>query len=90
LKIDVEGNELNIFRGGVDTLKKYKPKILVEIEARHVGQDKAVETFDFLEALGYKGYIIADLSYLPLTEFNFDKHQNTGDKGNYCNNFIFE
>ncbi len=90
LKIDVEGNELNIFQGGINTLKNFKPKILVEIEARHVGRKKVLETFDFLEALGYKGYIITAINRVPVAHFDFDKHQNTKDKENYCNNFIFE
>ena len=90
LKIDVEGNELKIFQGSIYTLKKYKPKILVEIEARHAGRERVLETFGFMKALGYKGYILHGLTHIPLVEFNFDKHQNTNDKKNYCNNFIFE
>ena len=90
LKIDVEGNELRIFQGGVDTLKKYKPKIIVEIEAAHVGQERVLETFKFTESLGYKGHFIHGLNRLPLTDFSFDKYQNTNDMKNYCNNFVFE
>ena len=90
LKIDVEGNELRIFRGGIDTLKKHKPKILVEIEARHVGREKVIETLKFLEDLSYKGYFILGLKHIPISSFNFEKYQNTGDMKNYCNNFIFE
>ena len=90
LKIDVEGNELNIFKGGVEILKKYKPKILVEIEARHIGQAKVLETFTFMESLQYAGFVVQGLNRIPLTEFSFEKHQNTNDMKNYCNNFIFE
>lgn len=36
IKIDVEGNELKVLKGGLNTINLYKPKILVEIEARHV------------------------------------------------------
>ncbi len=90
LKIDVEGNELRIFRGGAETLKKYKPRVLVEIEARHVGQEKVLETVEFMETLGYKGYFIHGLQRIPFSEFSFDKYQHTGDMKNYCNNFIFE
>lgn len=90
LKIDAEGNELRIFRGGVDTLKKFKPKILVEIEARHVGQEKVLETFKLMESLGYVGHILHGLNRIPLTDFSFEKYQNTNDRKNYCNNFIFE
>ena len=90
LKIDVEGNELRIFKGGIETLKKSKPKILVEIEARHVGREKVLETFKFMEELGYKGYFLLDVKHLPISSFSFEKYQNTEDAKNYCNNFIFE
>ncbi|MEI6817514.1 MAG: FkbM family methyltransferase [Bacteroidota bacterium] len=89
LKIDVEGNELNIFKGGMDTLTKYKPKIIVECEERHIGKDKVMETIRFLENLNYSGRFIKDDEYLPLTQFDFAVHQDTSRKP-YCNNFIFE
>ena len=90
IKIDVEGNELRVFQGGINTLNKYTPKILVEIEARHVGQEKVLETFKFMELLGYNGHCIHGMKRIPLKSFSFDKHQNTDDKRNYCNNFTFE
>ncbi len=90
MKIDVEGNELKIFKGGINILKQYKPKILVEIEARHVGQDKAKETFAFMEALGYKGYYFIGIDRFPISEFTFEKNQNINDMKLYCNNFVFE
>jgi FkbM family methyltransferase len=90
LKIDVEGNELRIFNGGLQILKKYKPKIIVEIEARHVGENQVLETFSFLENLGYTGKFIHGINRIPLKEFSFARYQNRGDMKNYCNNFIFE
>jgi FkbM family methyltransferase len=90
LKIDVEGNELKVFMGGIETLIKCKPNILVEIEARHVGQDTVLETFKFLESLYYKGYLLYGMERIPLSDFSFYKYQNENDKKNYCNNFIFE
>ncbi|MFI5221279.1 MAG: FkbM family methyltransferase [Bacteroidia bacterium] len=90
LKIDVEGNELRIFKGGIETLKKCKPKIIVEIEARHVGQKQVLETFEFLENLGYTGKFIFGKNRFPLKEFNFDMHQNLNFRTTYCNNFTFE
>ncbi len=90
LKIDVEGNELKVFQGGFQTLKKHKPKMIVEIEERHIGQEKVLEIFSFLRVLGYQGYFIHGKEYISLHEFNFDKYQNIKDKKNYCNNFIFE
>jgi len=90
LKIDVEGNELKVLFGGLETLKKYKPKIIVEIEARHVGEDRVLETFEFMNSLGYIGHFIHGLKRVPLQSFEFGKHQNEADKKNYCNNFTFE
>jgi FkbM family methyltransferase len=89
LKIDVEGNELAIFKGGVLTLKKYKPKIFVECEARHVGKEQVIETFEFLQNLGYNGFFIRDTGFIPLKDFNIETHQDLSLKP-YCNNFIFE
>ena len=90
LKIDVEGNELKVFQGGLNTLKKYRPKIIVEIEARHVGREKVIETFNFLESFGYTGHFINGINRIPIASFNFDVHQNTDYPNNYCNNFTFE
>jgi FkbM family methyltransferase len=89
LKIDVEGNELRIFRGGMETLRKYQPAILVEIEARHAGKDTALETFRLLEELGYSGYFLKGTDRLPLAKFSFDIHQSPANRKDYCNNFIF-
>lgn len=90
LKIDVEGNELNVLKGGQATLLRCRPKILVEIEARHVGEETALATFDYLQGLGYKGYFIFGTEKLPLSVFNFEKHQQPGKSIPYCNNFVFE
>ena len=90
LKIDVEGNELKVLQGSVNTLRSHKPKILVEIEARHVGVDQAIRTFDFLRSLGYRGQFIHGAQLLPLEQFDFAQHQDVADTRNYCNNFIFD
>lgn len=90
IKIDVEGNELKVLHGGLDILKTHKPKILIEIEERHVGKAKVLEAFELLHSLGYKGSFIYDSERKPLSEFNFEVHQNLKTVGPYCNNFTFE
>jgi FkbM family methyltransferase len=90
LKIDVEGNELQVLKGGETILKTQKPKILVEIEARHIGQEKVLETFKYLQSLGYNGFIVEGLQKVPIENFSFEKHQNLSSNNRYCNNFIFE
>lgn len=37
IKIDVEGGELNVLRGAKETIQKYHPRILLEVESRHAG-----------------------------------------------------
>jgi FkbM family methyltransferase len=90
LKVDVEGNELKVFKGAEAILKKHRPKILVEIEARHIGKAQVMETIHFLESLGYQGKIIQGTHFIPTTEFSFEKFQDFSNKATYCNNFIFE
>jgi FkbM family methyltransferase len=89
LKIDVEGNELRVFKGGAHILATCKPSIIFECEARHVGREQVLETFNYLRLLGYEGYFIRGEQKVSLTHFNFDEHQVEGRKP-YCNNFIFE
>lgn len=89
IKIDVEGNELKVLKGGLSTINSFKPKIMVESEERHIGKESVEEVFAFLLGIGYKGFFIKDDQYIPLGQFEFDKHQNINDKP-YCNNFIFE
>ncbi|MBL7777931.1 MAG: FkbM family methyltransferase [Chitinophagales bacterium] len=89
LKIDVEGNEWNVLKGAASVLAKCKPTILIEIEARHVGEDVALNTFEWIEQHGYKGYFLAGKQMLPLSSFSFSKHQNLNNKKAYYNNFGF-
>ena len=89
LKVDVEGNELSVFKGAREILTQYRPKILFECEARFIGEQKIFETFLFLQHLGYKGSFIEDTLRKPINEFSLAYHQNISS-GIYCNNFIFE
>jgi len=88
LKIDVEGNELKVLQGGMETIKTYSPKVFVEIEARHCGKEQGYKTLQFLTDLGYKGWFILENELVSLQQFDFDIYQVKG--GLYCNNFIFE
>ncbi|MEZ4888477.1 MAG: FkbM family methyltransferase [Chitinophagales bacterium] len=95
LKIDVEGHELEVFKGGEQLLKEVKPKILVECEQRHLHDTSIDQVFQFLLDLGYKGYFIHQNEWKPLIHFSVGKHQRIMDgrywmSPDYCNNFIFE
>lgn len=54
IKIDVEGNELETLKGAVNTIKKYKPFIAIEIWDKVSYADKRKQCLDYLDKLGYK------------------------------------
>lgn len=90
IKVDVEGNELNVLKGAFNTLKNYKPKLIVGIEERHIGRELVMETIDYMQKLNYKVYFINDTEKVSFDNFDFDIHQNKSSNNYYCNNFIFE
>ena len=57
IKIDVEGHERAVINGSLNTIKKNKPILLVEIEERH-SKIKPIETINFIESLGYNSYFL--------------------------------
>ena len=94
LKVDVEGHELNLFRGAEQTLKKHKPHIVFECEARHLTHHKPSDVFAHLQSLGYVGQFFSTAGLRPLAEFNLEVHQKSAgdrfwDGKDYCNNFCF-
>jgi len=94
LKIDVEGHELEVLRGGTEMLRSSRPRLLLELERRHVGAERMQEVFTFLEGAGYRGYFFEQGRRQPLAAFDADKHQSAvslkGSQQAYINNFIFE
>lgn len=88
IKCDVEGHELEVFRGGVNILKNYKPVLLFECEQRYLINHKIDEVFDFLQHLGYQGQYISNDGLHPLAEFCIERDQ-VENKKPYINNFVF-
>jgi D-glycero-D-manno-heptose 1,7-bisphosphate phosphatase len=61
LKVDVEGFELHVLRGFVETIERHKPPILIEIVPlflRRAGVDE-YQLFDFFHRQGYRGFDIS-------------------------------
>lgn len=57
LKIDTEGHELFVLKGGIETLKRCWPVVIVEQKPGHASRNfglKDTEAVDWLRALGYK------------------------------------
>jgi FkbM family methyltransferase len=74
LKCDVEGHEAAVFRGAQETLERFHPTILVEVEQRHQDSD-ITQVFEQLEGHSYRGYMIGGDSVRPLDEFDVRRHQ---------------
>lgn len=94
LKIDVEGAELDVFRGAERVLAESGPTLLFECEARHISHS-VFDVFDHLEKRGYRGRFIDGRQLCPVEDFDLDRHQKTSPGAywnavGYCNNFIFE
>ena len=91
VKIDVQGHELPVLRGGQQFLQSDRPTLLVEIEQR-LSPTPIQQTFEFLQSLGYVGYFYKPGGYRrPLSEFNAAKHQHLDSVGTpeYVSNFFF-
>ena len=73
LKVDVEGGELNVFKGGLHVLAKKRPMILCEIEAKRANQwgNTANEVLQFLKRNNYKCFTLNKLGKLSLIKRNY-------------------
>jgi len=88
VKIDVEGHELNVIKGGARTITTHMPVLLIEIEQRHISIPIS-QILEFILSLGYKGFFISNRKLMYLTRFNLQKHQSIESNSPYINNFIF-
>lgn len=94
IKIDVEGAELEVFRGAERILTEQAPALLFECEARHHASGDVRPVFSHLAALGYTGEFVWRGRLHPLARFDPAVHQRSDgarfwDAPDYCNNFLF-
>jgi FkbM family methyltransferase len=98
IKIDVEGHELSVLRGGSETIRRCLPIFLVEIEERHK-PNSTRDVSEFLGGFGYEGYFILDGNVVSMKYFDKSKYQDSRNIGGwktnwkksgiYVNNFFF-
>jgi FkbM family methyltransferase len=73
VKIDVEGHELAVLRGGEHALR-HAPPMLIEIEQRHLNCD--IHTaFEQIQNLGYEMWMLKNDTLRPIGEFALDRDQ---------------
>jgi FkbM family methyltransferase len=66
IKIDAESAELAILKGGQETLKKFSPRITVEIGDTGLSNaPKSIEVISFLQQLGYDPFEVRDGKLVP-------------------------
>jgi len=60
LKVDVEGNELDVLIGASDLLNKYKPLVIIEVNPKNTGEALKLHHSNLLqfdEMLSNYGYV---------------------------------
>lgn len=62
LKIDVEGLEDKVIRGAIETIRKHRPVMLIEIEERHRSTPVSV-VFDMMWGLGFRAFQRSDTGF---------------------------
>jgi FkbM family methyltransferase len=66
IKLDVDGHELQVLKGGLDTIERCRPVLLVEIGAWHFVSPEA-NPLRLLASLGYRFWETTTLTELDLT-----------------------
>ena len=89
IKIDVEGHESAVIRGGHELLKRQRPLLVVEVEARHRPDRDPTVFFDEMAAIGYRGSYV-DLNHERKDVAQFETDRDQPADGPVINNFIFE
>lgn len=87
IKCDVEGHELEVFRGAESILGEDRPTLLFECEQRHHGERPINEVFDYLTSLGYSGHYFQQRQLRSLA--NFSSAQQSHGHDGYVYNFVF-
>lgn len=101
IKIDVEGHEQAVLDGAVETIRRCRPRLLIEIDERLSpgGIDRARSYFT---ELGYRGFFIHNGNLKPMERFSVERMQRPDNLpnltaplpererfGRYLYNFIF-
>lgn len=74
VKIDVEGHEMSVLRGGSEMFRRCRPAILIEIEQRHLSVPIS-DVFGEIEGLGYHLFYVTESALRPIAEFDVQRDQ---------------
>jgi FkbM family methyltransferase len=66
IKLDVDGNELDVLGGAKGTLKRFKPIIIMELAPdQYNNKNDFLEVVDMLSSMGYKYYSLNEMLQYP-------------------------
>jgi FkbM family methyltransferase len=90
IKIDVEGHEEAVLNGGLHTVSREMPNLMIEIEERHA-PGSLHRVSNLLGDIGYLGYFLQGNHLVSIAQFdpNRDQVRENSKAGNYINNFLF-
>jgi FkbM family methyltransferase len=80
VKMDIEGSELNALKGSINTIKKYKPGFLIEINSIYSKDAgfRVVDIYNFFKSYDYRPFAVNNGGYRKMgrREFLHIKQQN--------------
>jgi len=86
IKIDVEGHELACIAGAEQTIREYRPVLMVEVEVRHGSDVRGL--FNRMTDMGYNSRVLIDGDLRAITADNLISLQ-TAKRSDYINNVLF-
>jgi len=72
MKIDVDGHEVPVLRGAEQTVKRDRPRLLIEVEQRIQPVENVT---GLLASWGYRGWVLPGRRWVPLDGFPLAAHQ---------------
>jgi hypothetical protein len=92
IKVDVEQHERQVLRGGLATIRRCRPVLLVELYPLRYARSLPEEV-GFLTSAGYCPWFKFAGRWFPMSDFRQDEHarrENWGHEGRFVgNNVIF-
>ncbi|MDB4897904.1 MAG: methyltransferase, FkbM family [Firmicutes bacterium] len=74
IKIDVEGSETKVWQGAQDTLQRFKPPVILEMNFATLRDNVGSSALELYQAIGASGYnmkaVMPDFTLIPISDFS--------------------